>query len=1161
MASGLVVVGTLVPLALESSRLHAGPLLPEALRTEEALTVRALVGFDLLPAQTVSELVRLRQAGIDVLPMTIGDLERLLTGAPADLPEASRRTLTVILQQMQDTLGLAEGAGEAAPVPAFVSLPALPMPPSFPLEQMGETHYTALISIAMEGTRAMMGPMSSADEARFEAYWKPYFDFPDASIIAYFKAAIPLLSEFVVLRQAQAKAAEAFDDAWEEAMLAAAYDSEADTRAALNLALMQQDYMRALQARMDDVTRAMDALGDPPDPVEQKAEAARRHQSAIDAILEALPPDAPHEGLWVGQGGVAGSMVMDELPGFPVLFLVYAVGDRDDPEYRAFFLGEPDEEEGIHEYVQILPMRDGEHAFIPGLFHGFSRGHFHAEFEDEDGEDTLIIQARQLTDPNQAVVYPSDIDSAAFERAYRQKMAALAREREALVAAEGGDPVENAARLVGAHAGLAVAEAITTAYVNMARTTFALTPAFQRASREWLSQRPWSEDSSLEEDLRQFNALFDRHAAGVTVATGDAPGPRPSAPPVAQSSEEAARQQAELAEAQAEAERKQARIKTHEHNITMIGHYLRREQEELAVETDPERRAALEFRIITRMADLQSEQDLIDSIRTGTLVRTRSVFDDYAHQGFIENIRQSQRQMEDFTRGVDALYRLSGMLPDHEREQARRFIENQLTPEVRQKMDQDVVQRMASAIGQQVRGFHELEQARAEEELAWHQYKVETAETLQAAANRSMMVASLFGGRPANLAYQGITGYIQGGPREAMLQTAAYMGPKVNAAAEAVRGYQEDGLMEGVRRGAVSFATSKAMEYGFSKLLGGGAGTRQQTQGASGAGQRPMALPSAADRQAQAEFHRARAEGERLVREFQASQQQLLAAGRAGRSASEITLLQNMVRNKAAAINGNPSAKNFLKYQGAYGTQAAYNAHLKSIHAEVEAGFHAGMGSRGWNRQPLREFRNAASAGSVGMDYDIGLDEALVRSLQKGGRPAGVHEWQRDAQRAWDEAYRKVTGRSAQQAWENVTTSVHPESYRDVAWLSSNRRNISRAWGQQAADVTRYKSWHMLNDPSLSHFERLQEVSRGAAKDFAKIGRVTAASPASAEALRQSRNHWGEVVRVLEDFGNNTLDPLEANRRIHQLTGGKSIPDVVEDMAMLMESITRFGPR
>lgn len=104
----------------------------------------------------------------------------------------------------------------------------------------------------------------------------------------------------------------------------------------------------------------------------------------------------------------------------------------------------------------------------------------------------------------------------------------------------------------------------------------------------------------------------------------------------------------------------------------------------------------------------------------------------------------------------------------------------------------------------------------------------------------------------------------------------------------------------------------------------------------------------------------------------------------------------------------------------------------------------------------------------------------------------------------------------------------------------------------------------MHDAEGLGYFERLQEVSRGAAKDFdtkvtPMLDRIKP-STASADNFKNSRQHWQSIRQVMADFGNNTIDPITANRRIRMLTGGKDIPQVVDEMAMLMEAAVKFGP-
>jgi hypothetical protein len=295
--------------------------------------------------------------------------------------------------------------------------------------------------------------------------------------------------------------------------------------------------------------------------------------------------------------------------------------------------------------------------------------------------------------------------------------------------------------------------------------------------------------------------------------------------------------------------------------------------------------------------------------------------------------------------------------------------------------------------------------------------------------------------------------------------------------------------------------------------------------------------------------------------------------GKTGASAAQIVNQQKAVRDLAASVNSSPHAKNFLKYKGDYHSQKAYNAHMKANHSEAEAKFHQEMQRRGWNKQELKEFRNSASAGSVGMDYDIGLVEKanwvssgsgkMVRNnwLQQNGKAQTIEKWQTDAQKAWNKAYHDTTGRSAKQSWETVTSSANLESYRDLNLLGADKSKVQSIWAGQSADVTRYKMQHMLHDPALSKMEALQEASRGAAKDMNTkliplMEQAKAQGSLSSQALAESKRHWQKVQSVLDAFGKNEIDPITAQRRIRELTG-KGIPEVVDDGSFLLESMIK----
>lgn len=1196
----------------------------EALRdlaAKNALTVRALIGYGRMPAAAMAPLAGLRGKGIDVLGATPQQLATILQDQEAALSPAEKQALEQVSQIMREASNAvstsdqaaapsaddatpdaedsapgtqaaqapSEPAQENVPAsfvpsrPAPAPLPPMPLPPALPMVELGGAQYAGMITTAKEATRTLMGEMSEADAQRFENRWAAYYDFPSAEISDHFRAATPLLTEFLNIREAIATTSAAFDEAWSEAMLAAEYGSADGADAALAQADMLKDYLSSLEARGTQLSQGIQALGEAPNPVAAKEEAKSRHKSAIETIESLFVESPTLEGVWYGSSEYGEDGWIKGIKGSPALFVTYAVGDPATPRYRALYLDASDYDDKEDPHINIFGMNDGDSPDMPGLGQFFDEKSLRHTYELKDEDDTYVISisADRLTDGTDSFDYPPPVALDTVEAAYEKMRREQEAERAEFEAVESApaetleQTLEQSAKRVGTHAALSLFEKAALSTLQDVRRHNEWTPAFVRAARQWLRERPFSEKSTLAQDRRALSAL-------VASQLGPQAPQQEGAPMVAKAPEEpeeiTKQVNGDVAQEEAERAAKVERVEFHKQNMIIIQRNLDRDREDLAKETDPDRRAQLEFRVVAALADLQGEKDLVASIETGELVRTRSAFDDYAHAGFIANIRESQRQMEHFQRSSDALFKLAGMLPGDEGSEARAFVERHLTPEVRLNMDQAAMKRIAEALGKKVEGHYLGEQAKSDEDAAYSTLGLEAAENIKSAADTSMMVLSLFGGQFVDAAYQAATGYVEGGMEEAVLRTASMFGPTAGAAAEAMRGYREGGMEGAVKRGIISFATSKGIEYGMGKVLGKAknvdgpdapvkksvdAPDAPSAKSAQSAQQNLSALPSSADQRALEQFKQARKQGENLAEDFRQAQKRLADAGAAGASAEEIMRLQAEVRDKVAQVNGSPHAKNFLKYKGDAGSQQAFNAHLRAVHADVEAKFHANMQANGWKQPPLKEFRNAASSGSVGMDFDIGLDQQMARSIARDGKPANIHEWQKDAQKAWNDAYKASTGLDAEKAWETVTTHAHAESYKDMAWLAKNKSGVSKVWGQQGADVTRYKSWHMMNDAGLDKMTRLQEISRGAAKDMqTKLNPIldqVKPTGKSLEAFKKSREHWNKVRQILTDFGENNIDPITADRRIRELTGGKSIPDVVEDMTYLLEGAIKFG--
>jgi hypothetical protein len=266
------------------------------------------------------------------------------------------------------------------------------------------------------------------------------------------------------------------------------------------------------------------------------------------------------------------------------------------------------------------------------------------------------------------------------------------------------------------------------------------------------------------------------------------------------------------------------------------------------------------------------------------------------------------------------------------------------------------------------------------------------------------------------------------------------------------------------------------------------------------------------------------------------------------------------------------------------------------VHDELIPQFRAGMqGGRDvngraigkWGQFEVAPLRNASSAGTASMDFDLALRQqpdwvpdgagGVRRNawLTCDGRPVAPREFQETGQKVWEDLYRRQTGYSPKAAFENITTLDHSEAYKDLAWTRLTRGRdgavmgtdaINWRWSQQAGDVTRVKHYEMLDrQPQLGHYEKLQESCRGTAKDVkSKVltmldeiaqtkGRTM--NLADRTQLEETRVFWGRVQTVMNDFGSGKLPPLEAEKQIYLLSGGRGIGDLTDRVGTVIESL------
>jgi len=153
--------------------------------------------------------------------------------------------------------------------------------------------------------------------------------------------------------------------------------------------------------------------------------------------------------------------------------------------------------------------------------------------------------------------------------------------------------------------------------------------------------------------------------------------------------------------------------------------------------------------------------------------------------------------------------------------------------------------------------------AREDEKAAWANFGMEAAQNIKTAADTGLTVTSMMGGRGVMIAYQGVTGYVDGGPVEAVSRAAFFYSTPTAVAADAFKGYREGGWKGAAKNAAFTFISSKAFEYGAKKL---GGATGQNTA---------KSKPTVKEQFAQAEFKQARQDGESLAKAFSRAQGEL----------------------------------------------------------------------------------------------------------------------------------------------------------------------------------------------------------------------------------------------------------------------------------------------
>ncbi len=1179
-----------------------------------------LQGKDKEAEKYLSVALRLRERANPRDENVIASLKNRLAEVRGEGPAVVAETTTNMLFDLPPHSP--EPPGSMPPPPIPTDVPPVRLTPDVEIRSMTEAQYTGLVSAVVEAMRLVYGEMSPQEDLAFSARWAPYFDHPSPEAIEYLENLLPLLDRYLQVRGALAEAAVAFDQAQLEAATCAGLGDDDGTLEAVELGKLHMEAIKSLLAELQALHQEIDALGDPPDPAAQKEEARRRFKSLLEETQKLLPSFAikPAKTKTELNKKVVLTPVGKNLPTGVRVSWQFSDGKSltggMEPIGRIFdkpgtYTGvatatDPKTKKLIAKATTTIIV--AEKAATPGVWRlekvdkkddrGQSGYTFTptVTFSDNSlstnattGGEGSMSGGRVLGKCNRitTVAWTAPPATIRPNEPFDIRLMITDNVQGDIESLAGGGP--------GAVCGLNLYLTVDSPFVGM-------TPSTRKYEQDGYSHyfvagltvdsdkflrikdyRPVGGQLSDEKTVKlalppgtpgaRFRIQFKAEDSTWSASSGRAAQSfRHYVYVYAGEGEEIVEEPpAELSLAELEKRANEEQIRFHEDNIAYYRDHIRGLERQLADAKDSASREAIEWQLMCARSNIQAEEDAIQRVKTGEWVRTRTEFDAYCLQRMAAQGREMAQEWAEITRLQAAVPRLLDMLPYEQRRDLRAFVDRHLNTETMASRDMEQMRNAVRLLGERVQAHWSGEMAKEQEKADTANYCLEKAQEIKSVADNAMFVASFAGGPLIYSAYMGATGYIEGGPTQALKQGIQSLGQIGYLAVSAYDGYERSGIVGA----AADVARAAATAFVLKRVIG--SVTRAMAGKGSEGVPNTKKWPTVQQQIDAARFQSEAANGRALVKLFKSRAEKLAEAGKSGASKEVIERLRREAEDAAAAIKSSFAAKMQLNQAVRSGDAKLgnwYRSHERQINGKVKAELESIMKREGWSPQKIREFRNASSAGKASMDMDLGAAEPprylmqggkpvpnpeyadWRRGLTQNGQPRSPHEFQEAGQKYLEEAYKKVTGRNPDQAFVNFTTSGHPEAYKDLAWLGRKGEkgvNISRVdpkWASQAGEVGKFKVNELpAQHPSLGRYNTMQENCRGLVKELdSKLGNELAKMPAA------QRQYLQKLRSVMEDFATNRIGPIDADRKLQQLTGGRGIGHVADLIGSLMHA-------
>ncbi len=1009
--------------------------------------------------------------------------------------------------------------------------------------------YGGAVSAAIESMRLVYGPLSAEDTARFERKWAPLLDFPTAEIVAYLNQLNPLLGQFLVARSGYAAAANGLFAALHDGGLAMANGSGEGAGDGWRQATAYRDLMASYEARLREIVAAIEALGNPPNPYDLKCRARRRARQAL-SIFEATGRAtfqvfieerrlsrvlAPQICAFEGTRPLVGATVVFDGPSKATAVTdgngTASVSSLAPGQYRVRIL-----DAGGRDLDAVARTFRSEHPEPP-----WPGGPRRNSIDMLLCDDTLAGASR--LPPQGLVEFALDAKTATVERQVAFGANLFGIDASA----------ERAKYIAELEQGIAQRNALLGSGYEKDGVT-KLTPA--RLEQLQATQQYRSTELRYEQGLR---GLAPQAPASITRGPVNAT-PPPSPPTGLAADEMAARRE----------------------YIQAITRRVAAYDKQLATEADPDRISELTFLKLMAVTEIQIEQARLHPAADGQSAFIRTALGDHIRQAEYQKSVEEAARSRALGQIWTAIDKQIAILPGEVGDNWKTVVNERANRRGTSLEDLEKAEQALSSVANTVQDYWSREAGRQRERAEYYEWVENTPKTISKVSLGIALVGlsgpaavSMFGEtalamtwapRAAGFVYGGVTGYREGGPVEGVKGALSWASGVTFAGVEAYNGYEQEMARSGDWLAATEAGTLRAGEaYLVGKLFEktfnyGAALFGPPTRGAAP----QMNLP-------------------RYQQELQGAQQKIAAFKRAsddlasatGASAERTAALRQVQVAAAADINASYQAKLRLKYVDKE-TGRAYSQVMTSVFDDMASPVLTALERKGYDVSRLRltPIRNASSEGTVGMDFDLKLEQPVGQIIRKYGERVSALTFEKDAQAALNDLYFARMGRNPEKSFLTFTTRSHPEAYQDLAWLGDSvTKKINfdglNATATQAAEVTAFKARHAINASSLSGVSKVQEATRGLAKDVNtkvvpyidyKLKAAEVSGDAAAVArLRALKAQWTTIGAEYEAVGTTVGDAGSILSRLRDLEArGLGVAKVTDIISSHMEMLSKF---